>query len=62
MVRRRKYSPWAGPALALQAAILTHGLVDVYWVRGTPVIGWLLVGMALNPMLAHAPEAEPALA
>jgi hypothetical protein len=59
MVRRRKSSPWAGPALALQAAILTHGLVDVYWVRGTPVIGWLLVGMALNPLLAHQPEPDP---
>jgi hypothetical protein len=59
MVRRRKLSPWAGPALALQAAILTHGLVDVYWVRGTPVIGWLLVGMALNPLLAHQPDPEP---
>ena len=22
-----------------------HGLVDVYWVRVTPVLGWLLVGM-----------------
>jgi hypothetical protein len=59
MVRRRKFSPWAGPALALQAAILTHGLVDVYWVRGTPVIGWLLVGMALNPLLAHQPDPDP---
>jgi hypothetical protein len=59
MVRRRKFSPWAGPALALQAAILTHGLVDVYWVRGTPVIGWVLVGMALNPLLAHQPDPDP---
>jgi hypothetical protein len=59
LLRRRRTSPWAGPALALQAAILTHGLVDVYWVRGTPVMGWLLIGMALNPMLNTKPE--PAL-
>jgi hypothetical protein len=59
LLRRRRLSPWAGPALALQAAILTHGLVDVYWVRGTPVIGWLLVGMALNPLLSHQPEPQP---
>jgi hypothetical protein len=54
MLRRRRISPWAGAALALQAAILTHGLVDVYWVRGTPVMGWLLIGMALNPALDRA--------
>jgi hypothetical protein len=60
MLRRRRFSPWAGPALALQAAILTHGLVDVYWVRGTPVIGWLLVGMALNPLLANESATEEA--
>jgi O-antigen ligase len=60
MLRRRRFSPWAAPALALQAAILTHGLVDVYWVRGTPVIGWLLVGMALNPLLANDSEADEA--
>jgi hypothetical protein len=58
MLRRRRISPWAGPALALQAAILTHGLVDVYWVRGTPVMGWLLIGMALNPLLVN--KSEPA--
>jgi O-antigen ligase len=58
MLRRKRFSRWAGPALALQAAILTHGLVDVYWVRGTPVIGWLLVGMALNPLLDHESTPE----
>ena len=35
-----------------------HGLVDVYWVRGTPVLGWLLVGMVCAQFLrqreAHA--------
>jgi len=51
VIRRANRSPWAGAALAVQAAIVTHGLVDVYWVRGTPFIGWLLVGMALNRRL-----------
>jgi hypothetical protein len=30
---------------AVLAGGFAHGLVDVYWVRGTPVLGWLLVGM-----------------
>lgn len=33
-------------AAAVLIATAVHGLVDVYWVRGTPVLGWLLVGMA----------------
>jgi O-antigen ligase len=33
----------AGAAVLL--ATVAHGLVDVYWVRGTPVLGWLLIGM-----------------
>lgn len=49
MVRRLGRNPWAGPAIAIQVAAFTHGLVDVYFVRGVPVLGWLLVGMALNP-------------
>lgn len=31
-------------------ATFAHGLVDVYWVRGTPVLGWLLVGMACGEL------------
>ena len=49
MLRRLGHNPWAGPAIAIQIAAFTHGLVDVYFVRGVPVLGWLLVGMALNP-------------
>jgi hypothetical protein len=30
---------------------VAHGLVDVYWVRGTPILGWLLVGMACGGLL-----------
>lgn len=33
-------------AMAVLLATSVHGLVDVYWVRGTPVLGWLLVGIA----------------
>lgn len=40
-------APLGGAAVAVFAAISAHGLVDVYWVRGSPVLGWLLVGMAL---------------
>ncbi len=33
---------------AVIVACIGHGLVDVYWVRGTPVLGWLLLGMLLG--------------
>jgi membrane-bound metal-dependent hydrolase YbcI (DUF457 family) len=36
----------APAALAVLLSTVGHGLVDVYWVRGTPVLSWLLVGMA----------------
>jgi hypothetical protein len=32
-------------AAAVLLGTFAHGLVDVYWVRGTPVLGFLLVGM-----------------
>jgi O-antigen ligase len=45
-IRARKTE--LGPAaLGVSVAVTTHGLVDVYWVRATPVLGWLLVGAAL---------------
>ncbi|HVS85368.1 MAG TPA: O-antigen ligase family protein [Gaiellaceae bacterium] len=44
LVRRR--DDLAHTAVAITLATAAHGLVDVYWVRGTPVLGWLLVGMA----------------
>ena len=38
-----------GPlAAAATLAVVSHGLVDVYWVRATPVMAWMLVGMALG--------------
>lgn len=35
----------APAAIAILLSTVGHGMVDVYWVRGTPVLGWLLVGM-----------------
>ena len=35
----------APAALGVLVATVAHGLVDVYWVRGTPILSWLLVGM-----------------
>jgi hypothetical protein len=49
--RRRSINPYAAVAIAVQAAVLVHGLVDVYWVRGTPVLPWLLLGLAVNRRL-----------
>jgi hypothetical protein len=41
-----------GPAAAgVLIATVAHGLVDVYWVRGTPILGWLLVGMACGRLM-----------
>lgn len=54
--RRRRDTPLAPVALAVQASIISHGLVDIYWVRGTPVLGWLLVGAALTD--AHRRSAQ----
>lgn len=51
--RRRQDTPLAALALAVQAATIGHGLVDVYWVRGTPVLGWLLVGAAFADAERH---------
>jgi O-Antigen ligase len=44
----RRRLPFAAAAAAVLSATAVHGLVDVYWVRGTPVLGWLLVGIALG--------------
>jgi hypothetical protein len=41
-MRSIELAPVAAGVLLSTAA---DGLVDVYWVRGTPVLSWLLVGM-----------------
>jgi hypothetical protein len=45
-LRRMRQVDVAAAAAGVLIATVAHGLVDVYWVRGTPVLGWLLVGMA----------------
>jgi O-antigen ligase len=48
-----------GPAAAaLLLATAGHGLVDVYWVRGTPVLSWLVVGMVIGQLAQAAPTAR----
>ncbi len=44
LVRLRRVE-LAPAAVAILIATTTHGLVDEYWVRGTPVLSWLLAGM-----------------
>ena len=53
-MRRVELAP---AATAVFVATAAHGLVDIYWVRGTPVLGWLLVGMVCA---LRAPPAVPA--
>jgi hypothetical protein len=45
-LRRLRRVELAPAAVAVLLATAAHGLVDVYWVRGTPVLGFLVVGMA----------------
>jgi hypothetical protein len=45
-LRRMRNVELAPIAAAVLVSTFVHGLVDIYWVRGTPVLGWLLVGMA----------------
>jgi hypothetical protein len=47
-------------AAGVLIATAAHGLVDVYWVRGTPVLGWLLVGMACGAVLRQRQQKRPA--
>lgn len=47
LFRRIRWHPVVLTAIVLQTATLIHGMVDVYWVRGTPVLGWVFVGAAL---------------
>jgi hypothetical protein len=47
----------APAALGVIVATVGHGMVDVYWVRGTPVLSWLLVGIVCG--LAFDRRTEP---
>lgn len=61
LLRRIRQVPLAPVAAGVFLATVTHGLVDIYWVRATPVLGWLLVGMAcaqqMNRERARSSEA-----
>ncbi len=45
--RRMKLTALAVAALAVQVATLAHAQADVYWVRGTPMAAFLLLGAVL---------------
>ena len=45
-------------AAAVMLGTVAHGLVDVYWVHGTPVLSWLLVGMVCALLLQRRAAAE----
>ena len=55
-IRRVELAP---AAAAVMVATAAHGLVDVYWVRGTPVLSWLLLGMACALVGRPARAAPP---
>jgi hypothetical protein len=52
-LRRLRHIVLAPAAAAVVVATVAHGMVDVYWVRGTPVLGWLLVGMVCGLSASH---------
>jgi O-antigen ligase len=56
---RMRGMPIAAAAAAVLIATFVHGLVDVYWVRGTPLLGWLLVGMACGQFVRQREEEAP---
>jgi hypothetical protein len=49
----------APAALGVIVATVGHGMVDVYWVRGTPVLSWLLVGVVCGLAFARRTEHSP---
>jgi hypothetical protein len=59
VLRRYRGVELAPAAAAVLLATVAHGLVDVYWVRGTPLLGWLVVGMACGH-IATARRPPPA--
>jgi hypothetical protein len=49
-LRRMRDVDLAPAAAGVFFATAVHGLVDIYWVRGTPVLSWLLVGMVCGQL------------
>ena len=56
-LRKMRHVDVAAAAAGVLLATVAHGLVDVYWVRGTPMLGWLLVGMACGGFVKLRREA-----
>ncbi|WP_166134289.1 O-antigen ligase family protein [Nocardioides ochotonae] len=66
LVRHFRVSPLIVLAICASAATFVHAYIDVYWVRGTPSLAWLLVGIAggaiaasMSAELEPKPEHEP---
>ncbi len=55
---RLRHIELAAAAIAVLVATFAHGLVDVYWVRGTPVLGWLLAGIVCGVAWRERSRAE----
>lgn len=58
VLRRMRGVELAPVAAGVFLATFAHGLVDVYWVRATPILGWLLVGMACAAFARHREQAK----
>lgn len=58
LVRLRRVE-LAAVACAVVLGNVAHGLLDVYWVRGTPVLGWLLVGVVCGLALRRREAEQP---
>jgi hypothetical protein len=59
VLRRLRDVELAPVAAGVLFATAMHGLVDVYWVRGTPLLGWLLVGMVCGLSYRKKEERTP---
>jgi hypothetical protein len=57
---RSRGAPLVAAAAAVSLGTIAHGMVDVYWVRATPVLGWVLVGMACAA-IARQLQAAPGI-
>ncbi len=47
-VRRRRDRPLLAAATGVVAAVLLHGMVDIYWTAGAVTLPFILLGMALG--------------
>jgi hypothetical protein len=57
-LKRMREVDVAAAAAGVMVATVAHGLVDVYWVRGTPMLSWLLVGMVCGGLMRSREQPE----